>query len=425
MLTTSKCVTVPYDESGLGQRDQDLALLLEMNNLLSWSHNLNDVLHNGLALVLKHLDLDAGRIYLMEEDGKHLILAASLGVNTTGLKEVSLNDGFTGKAARSRQFIAQHVSELADKARVKLLTKKGFEVVICVPLIALDKVVGVLNLAARRVVGLTPHTIDLLLVMGNQIAVAINNARLQEDMKEKARQLEEQKTAIQFFAYTASHDLKSPAVGIFGLTQRLNKQFGNTLGDKGREFCRQILKAATRIESLVREINAYIAAKEGTRKLEDVDLAELMEGLRREFAAQFQARGVECLLPASPPPVIRCERLALTRVLQNLLDNALKYGGPALSQVALGYEVNDTHHLLVVKDNGVGVAPQSAEKLFEAFQRGETAMGTEGTGLGLAIVREVARRHGGLAWVVSEPGQGAAFYVSIAKDQPPNPGNHA
>jgi len=420
MLTTTKYITVPCDETDISKRSQELAALLELSNLLCWSPSLNDVLHNGLALVQKHLEMDAGRLYLMDESGKYLRLAASLGVNTTGLSKVSLNEGFTGKAARTRQFIAQHVSELPDKARATLLSNKGFLVVICVPLIALDRVVGVLNLAARKVVRLTPETIDLLIVMGNQIAVAANNARLNEELKEKARQLEEQKTAIQFFAYTASHDLKSPAVGIFGLTQRLLRQFGPALGDKGKELCRQIQKAATRIESLTREINAYISAKEGPRRLEDVDLNELLEALEREYAPAMQQRQINWRRPPSLP-AIRSERLALTRVLQNLLDNALKYGGPGLANIEVLYQVNDTHHVLGVKDDGVGIAAPAADRLFEAFQRGETALGTEGTGLGLAIVREVARRHGGQAWLESRPGQGAAFFVSIAKEQDAGP----
>lgn len=416
MLSTSKYITVPYDETDISKRSQELAALLELSNLLCWSPSLNDVLHNGLALVLKQMELDAGRLYLMDESGKYLRLAASLGVNTTGLKTVSLHEGFTGKAARTRQFIAQFVSELPDQARVKLLSNKGFLVVICVPLIALDQVVGVMNLAARKMVHLTPQAIDLLIVMGNLIAVAANNARLNEELKEKARQLEEQKTAIQFFAYTASHDLKSPAVGIFGLTQRLQKQFGPLLADKGKELCRQIQNAASRIESLTREINAYIAAKEGPRRLEEVDLDQLLEALEREYGPALQARHIGWRRPASLP-VLRCERLALTRVLQNLMDNALKYGGPGLSQIEALYQETETHHVLGVKDDGVGIAPAGAARLFEAFQRGETAQGTEGTGLGLAIVREVARRHGGQAWLESQPGQGAAFFISIAKEQ--------
>ncbi len=415
MLTSQKYITVAYDEASLSQRSRETAILLEVSNLLAWSMTLNDVLYNGLSAVLKHFHLDAGRLYLMEEDGRHLRLAASLGVNTVGLKRVPLSEGFSGKAASTRQFIAQHVSELDDPARVALLSKKGLKIVICVPLIALDKVVGVLNLGARRIIQLDQTTIDLLMLLGNQIAVAVNNARLQEDLREKARLLEDQKKAIQFFAYTASHDLKSPAVGIYGLTQRLMKQASQALGEKGLRTCEQVLKAATRIESLVREINAFIGAKESTLRLQQVDLAQVVSTARADFAEAMKQRGIAWKQPKTLP-VVKGEALALARVLQNLLENALKYGGPGLSRLELIYREQEGFHVLGLKDDGVGISPRFQEKIFQAFQRGETSQGTEGTGLGLAIVAEVASRHGGKAWVESSPGKGAAFYFSLAKD---------
>jgi signal transduction histidine kinase len=424
MLTTRKYVTVPLDKLELGSRSRELSILLEMSNLLAWSQSLNDVVHNGLSQVLKHFEMDAGRFYLLEQDGQHLRMAASLGVNTTGLKRMSINEGFTGKAARTRQFIAQHVSELPDKARVEMLTRKGLQVVVCVPLIALDQLVGVLNLGARRVIQLDQQTIDLFIVIGNQIAVAANNARLQEELRAKAKLLSEQKEAIQFFAYTASHDLKSPAVGIHALTQRLQKQFGQVLGDKGRETCEQIQKAAGRIDTLAREINAFIAAKESALRLENVDMAEVVESVRADFAARLAERGVAWVCPTGQPgqpgqlglPGLRGERLGLARLWQNLVDNALKYGGPGLSRLEVLCAEEETAWVFGLADDGVGLDPASAEKVFQAFQRGDTSRGTEGTGLGLAIVAEVAQRHGGRAWLEPRPGGGACFRFSVAKD---------
>lgn len=415
MLTTRKYVTVPLDKLELGSRSRELAILLEMSNLLAWSQGLNDVVHNGLSQVLKHFELDSGRFYLLEQDGRHLRLAASLGVDTAGLKRLGIGEGFTGKAARTRQFIAQHVSELPDKARVELLTRKGLKVVICVPLIALDQLVGVLNLGARRVVTLDQQTIDLLIVIGNQIAVAANNARLQEELRAKAKLLAEQKEAIKFFAYTASHDLKSPAVGIYGLTQRLLKQSGQALGPRVRETCEQILKAAGRIETLAREINAFISAKESVVHLETVDMAEVVESVRRDFAERLAERGVAWARPESLP-CLRGERLGLARLWQNLVDNALKYGGPGLSRLEVLCAEEETFWVFGLADDGVGLDPASAQKVFQAFERGETSRGTEGTGLGLAIVAEVAQRHGGRAWLEPRPGGGACFRFSVAKE---------
>jgi len=413
-VQTRKYVTVPCDDLDLGKRNRELAVLLELSNLLSWSENSKDLLFNALSYVLKHLDLDAGRLYLMDDGGQFLRLAASLGVNTTGLKKVSIHEGFTGRAVSTRQFIAQHVTELPDRARVRLLRKKGFVVVVCVPLIVLDQVVGVLNLAARRVIRLDPQTIDLLIVMGNLIAVAVNNAKLNDELRDQARQLEEQKSAVQYFAVTASHDLKSPAVGIHALTQRLMKLAGPTLGVKGEECCRQIQKAASRIETLAREISAFMAARGAPLRLELVNLKEVLETVRSEQAARMAEMDVAWEAP-DELPTLMADRLGLTRAFQNLVDNALKYGGRGLTRLRVIHRDEEQQHVLGLADDGAGLDPAEAERLFQAFQRGSTSQGTEGTGLGLAIVREVAERHGGRAWLETAPGQGAAFYLSLAK----------
>ncbi len=416
-MQTRKHITVPCDDLALGHRNHELAVLLDLSNLLAWSHDYQDLLYNSLSFVLKQLELDAGRLYLMDDDGKSLHLAVSLGVNPTGLKKVSIHEGFTGQAVRTRQFIAQHVAEMEDKPRKKLLQKKGFVVVICIPLVVLDRVVGVLNLAARRLIRLSSQSIDLAIVMGNLIAVGLSNAQLQRELREKAKILEEQNSAIQYFAYTASHDLKSPAVGIFALTQRLMKQAGAALPPRAQECCRQILNAASHIESLAKEMNAFVAARGAKLKLEDLDLNSVLETIHQELAGRLAEKGVQWVAPEELPRV-RADRLGLTRAFQNLADNALKYGGPDLTRLEILYHEDDGQHVFGVRDDGVGLDPDGAERLFQAFQRGPTSQGTEGTGLGLAIVREVAERHGGRAWLESAPGQGATFYFSLAKPSP-------
>lgn len=413
-MQTRKHITVPCDDQGLANRNHELAAVLELSNLLAWSHDYQNLLYNSLSFVLKQLDLSAGRLYLMEDDGKTLHLAVSLGVNPTGLKKVSIHEGFTGQAVRTRQFIAQHVSEMEDKARKKLLQKKGFVVVICIPLVVLDRVVGVLNLAARRLIRLTSQSIDLAIVMGNLIAVSLSNAQLQRELREKARILEEQNSAIQYFAYTASHDLKSPAVGIFALTQRLMKQAGASLPPRAQECCRQILNAAAHIESLAKEMNAFVAARGAKLKLEELNLGAVLETVRQELAGRLAEKKVQWVAPEALPTV-RADRLGLTRAFQNLADNALKYGGPGLTKLEILHREEEGEHVFGVRDDGVGLDPAEADRLFQAFQRGPTSHGTEGTGLGLAIVREVAERHGGRAWLESAPGQGATFYFSLAK----------
>jgi signal transduction histidine kinase len=114
-------------------------------------------------------------------------------------------------------------------------------------------------------------------------------------------------------------------------------------------------------------------------------------------------------------PEIKADRLSILRVLRNLVDNALKYGGDDLSEIGLEYRGSDEVHIISVSNDGVSIKQEDFERIFGPFQRHETARGTEGTGLGLAIVKALAERHGGKVWVESRREKGTSFYVSISR----------
>lgn len=419
MLDKSKYVTVQLGRERLGKRSRELSLLLAVSDRLAACTDLAAVCRDGLDEVQKQFSADAGRLYLMDPDRKGLSLAACRGTDPSRLEHVAIGEGFSGLSARTRSFIAMHVTELEDPERVLLLQEKGFAVIICVPLIAMDMVEGVLNLAFTKAPPLDQHEVDLLAMAGHRIAVAIQSGRLVAALEDQARQIGAQKDAIQFFSYTAFHDLKSPAVGVLGLTQRLMDQFGDKLGDAGREYCRLILQAATRVETLVREINLFIRASQTELPSEEVDLAAEVEGLRQDFSRRLEEQGVE-LAVASGLPTITANRLGLVRALQNLIDNALMHGGPRMTRIEIGHRAEPGRHVIWVADDGVAVPPDERAGIFEPFKRSSISKG-EGTGLGLAIVREIARRHGGDAWLESKGETGAAFYLSL-KDSGTAPG---
>ena len=216
------------------------------------------------------------------------------------------------------------------------------------------------------------------------------------------------------FAYTVMHDLKSPAIGIHGLAELLHKQFGDSLDEKGRKYCEQILKASVHLAALVEMINGYIAAKELELRLDKIDVKEVLRTVREQFAPRLIARQIEWMEPEVLPK-IKADRLCLYRIFTNLVDNALKYGGEDLSEISIGCEESDEFHTFSVSDNGAGIEEGDLDRIFSQFQRGVTPRAMEGTGLGLAIVRELAERHGGEIW--AEPGQdkGTTFYVSLSK----------
>ncbi len=415
MLTKKKYISVKVHDSKLKERSRELSILLEMSNLLSTSMDLKSLLAGALSKVLEHFDMDAGRIYLMDDGGQYLYLVSHQGIETKGLEKLSLDEGFSGKAARTKSFIAQHVSELEDRERANLLVCKGLKIIICVPLINMDKVEGVMNLGTGKMIKLDQGKIDLLTAIGNQIAVAANNVKLYENLQNKIKNLNEKKDMIKFFAYSISHDLKSPAVGIYGLSRRLQEKYAPFLDEKGKVYCTQILKAAEQMVDLVEKVNAYIITKEIPSHFEKIKVKEITEEVRGEFSSKLKERQIRWTEPDSLPEII-ADRLSLSRVLRNFVDNALKYGGEDMRELKIGYEEDEVSHILSFSDDGVGIKSGDKGKIFERFQRDDTSHRTAGSGLGLAIVKEIAEIHSGQTWVDNNATKGVTFYISISKD---------
>ena len=406
MLTTDH-ISIKSTESRLKECNKELSLVLELSNFLSASVHLQDILDGALLQILEHFQLDAGRVYLLHPNEQILTLAACKGMNSEGLEQIKVSEGFSGLAVRTKSFIAKLVSELEDAQRSDFLSRDGLLIVVCVPLIVREKIIGVMNLAARRMIELNQDEIDLLIAMGNQLAITAHHAKLLDDLEKK-------EGTIKLFTYSATHDLKGPAIGAYGLAGLLQKQYGSSLDERGRQYCDQIMRATGQIVTIVDDIKSYVSSSESTPELEEVSMKEIFEAIGSQFAQAFGERQIQWS-ELGLVDTIRADRVLILRALQNLVDNALKYGGEALSEITIGCHDDKDSCILFVSDNGVGVAKEDLERLFKAFQRGETSKKTEGTGLGLAIVNEIAEKHHGRAWAEAGPERGITFYLSISK----------
>ena len=246
----------------------------------------------------------------------------------------------------------------------------------------------------------------------SELATAFN--QMAEKRKKAEDELKESSEKIKLFAYSVSHDLKSPTMGIYGLTRLLHKNYGDILGEKGKTHCEQILKASEQIGSLVDEINLYISTKERPLSIEKTKIEDILEVVKEEVMARLAVRQIAWSQPEDMPE-IKVDKLSIIRVIRNLVDNAIKYGGDDLKEIKIGYRESDETHILSVTDDGIGLKAEDSEEIFELFKRKNTSKGIQGTGLGLAIVKEIVERHGGKVWI--EPGteKGTTFSISISK----------
>ena len=393
--------------------DKNFGRLVTLSDFLSQPRSLQELLDGSLQIVLNDFDLEAGRIYLSDPIRGDLYLAAYKGLDISGLERVQIGQGFTGKAAELRSFIAYRVEELEDKARARLLQDKGLKIVYCVPFVVLGKVEGVMNLGSKKDVALSLQEMKLLFIMGHQIGIAIAYSRLYEALNEKIQLLENRKETIKFFAYSVSHDLKSPAIGLYGLTKRLVEKYSEGLAEKGKMYCRQIMKAAEEIVNLVECINHYISAREAVEEPQVFALADTIETIKSEFKSRLENQKVVLEVQNNLPLIYGYPHLLL-RAIRNLVDNALKHGGQNLSRIKIEVEEKQDFWIIAVRDNGVGIPSDMVDVIFEPFHRGRSR--ADGSGLGLAIISEVAKKHGGKAWVESsQEKHDTAFYISIRR----------
>ena len=257
-----------------------------------------------------------------------------------------------------------------------------------------------------------------ILVQERTRELEATNSELQKEVAERQRaeqSLVESATKLKLFAYSIVHDLKSPAVGLHGITDLLQRHYSGCLDDRGRNYCRQIVRTSEQILLFVDKINTFISTRESPLSIETVDFSEILRQIKEEFGLILAQRGVEWQQPERFP-AIRADRQAMVRVFRNIVDNALKYGGERLSRIQIDYSKTDSIHLISVSDNGAGIDPEDCEKVFKLFQTTASSAGVCGAGLGLSIVKEMAERHGGKAWMEPAPGGGVTFRLSIAKD---------
>lgn len=217
---------------------------------------------------------------------------------------------------------------------------------------------------------------------------------------------------LEQFAYVTSHDLQEPLRAVTSYLQLLEKRFGDRLESEGREYISFAVNGAKQMSHLIRDLLIY--SRVGTRSLEPVavDVGEILEIVRANLRASIEETGA--LVEVAPMPVILADDDQLIRLFQNLVGNAIKYAAPSRKpEIRIDAEKTGGIWMFRVQDNGIGIEPQYAGKIFIIFQRLHTQSDFEGTGIGLAICKKIVERHGGSIWFESEPGQGSTFAFTL------------
>lgn len=217
---------------------------------------------------------------------------------------------------------------------------------------------------------------------------------------------------LETLLYVTSHDLREPLRAIENFSRMVRDRYADKLDEKGRDFLERVVKGAQRLDHLLDDVLTLSRVQRTAVPDEDVETAEIVADVLRRLETRIRDTQARVQV-VDPLPRVRADRRWATQAMQNLVSNALKYTreGEAPDVEIAGYAGPEGAGL-IVRDRGMGVPEEYAERIFGLFQRA-VSRNIEGTGAGLAIVKRVAERHGGRAWVRPREGGGSEFIVTF------------
>jgi len=404
-----------------------------------------------------------GSIYLMQPDGQslELVVDCNLPGQWAGTT-LRLGEGVSGRAAQIREVLMVE-DHRKWEGQAQVYADSPFRRVLAVPLIVGDHVIGVLDLTDTERTGpYSEEEVRLASLFADQAAIAIENARLYEEIQRHAAELEQRvaerttqlreraaeveqtnralanllediqasnaslteateklkevNEELEAFGYSVSHDLRAPLRAMQGFARALLEDAADQLDETSLEYARRIVSAGQRMDVIIMDLLAYGRVAHTEIELRPTSLETAVAQALSALQAEAEERGAQIAVER-PLPQVLAHGTTLAQVIGNLISNALKFTAPDVTpQVRVWAEERGAAVRLWVQDNGIGIAPQHRQRIFRVFERLHGVEAYPGTGIGLAIVRKGVERMGGRVGVESEVGKGSRFWIELRKE---------
>jgi signal transduction histidine kinase len=232
-----------------------------------------------------------------------------------------------------------------------------------------------------------------------------------DTLGEHAAELQRSNAELEQFAYVASHDLQEPLRKVTSFTQLLQRRYGGQLDERADQYIEFAVDGAKRMQVLINDLLAFSRVGRHGTELTLVPCDAALAAARANLATQIEQSGA--VIEAVPLPVVRAQLTLLSVVFQNLLGNALKFRGDVPPRVTVTADRDGEFWLFSVTDNGIGIEPQYADRIFVIFQRLHDKAAYPGTGIGLAMCRKIIEYFGGRIWLDTEVAQGTRFCFTL------------
>jgi len=339
-------------------------------------------------------------------------------------KPIRYGEGMTTKIMEMKKTIiidrnwAARVKELNAIFTNDLPVLSSFSV----PIMTTEQVIGVITLeSCEREYAFSEIDTRPVLTIASNLAVAVEKTRLQDSLKQELeiqekliRELEIKNEELERFTYTASHDLKSPLITIRGFLGYLEQDARNGNFERLGTDIQRISDATEKMNRLLSELLELSRVGRVTNEKQDVPFETIIKEALKRMEGQVKEQNVPVRY-GSGFPTVRVDKERMIEVVQNLVDNAIKFSSKMREpDVEINYFMHTGSPVFYVRDNGIGIKKEFQQRIFGLFDK--LNPDSEGTGVGLALVKRIIEVHGGNIWVESQEGTGTTFYFTVGSD---------
>ena len=401
-------------ERKVAERSREIAALYTALAPLAPMGSIQDLFQGVIERIASVTGADSALIRILDRKSNSFVVIAQ----RTGFSRdyVIRAQGFRPDSAIAQVFssgqpiIAEDIRADA-RIRIKVQLRLGFNSCAFLPLVAGGEVRGVIHLASKTKGFFKEDQREFLMAIARLMGIVVENSELLQFSLRNAEELRRSNQELEQFAYVASHDLQEPLRMVAGFTQLLAKRYQGKLDKDADEFIAFAVDGATRMQALIKDLLAY--SRVGTRggPFTAVDcnaaLAKVLDNLKAAIS------DAQATVTQDSLPTVAGDETQIQQLLQNLIGNGIKYHDSRPPQIHVGCARDGDMWRFSVKDNGIGIEPEHAERIFVIFQRLHTQKEFPGTGIGLALCKKIVERHRGRIWVESEPGKGSTFYFTL------------
>ncbi|SMO64757.1 sensor histidine kinase [Fodinibius sediminis] len=235
------------------------------------------------------------------------------------------------------------------------------------------------------------------------------------ELKQKAVELKHSNEELEQFAYVASHDLQEPLRMVASYTQLLARRYKDQLDEDASDFINYAVNGAQRMQELLNDLLQFSRVGSRAKRFKKVSSEAVIENVLQNLERYIEENDAN-IVTESPLPELSADKLQLVQLFQNLIQNAIKFKKEGKPEVRIKASELEDYWQFSVADNGMGIDENYQKRIFVIFQRLHQREAYSGSGIGLAICKKIVERHGGEIWVDSEPGRGATFHFTIAKN---------